>query len=398
MRRITRAGLAAALLAALVWALWPRPVAVDLARVGAGRMEVRLTADGITRVREPHTIAAPIGGTTTRSPVEVGDRVERGGTVVAVIRPGDPGLMDARTRAQAEAAVAEGEAALRLAEARLEQARAALDYARAQAARGEGLARAGTIPQRMLDELRQTLTSAANAAAAAEAERALARASLARAQAQLVGPGAQVQPDAGSDDCCVQILATLTGTVLDVMDRNMRQVAPGTPLLTIGDLADLEVETDLLSADAVRIAPGTRAVVERWGGEGGLAARVRRVEPAAFTRVSALGIEEQRVRVMLDLDAPPAARPGLGDRYRVLINLVVWEGDAVVQVPQGALFRHAGGWAVFRVAEGRVRLVPVTVGQRSAEAAGITAGLAPGDQVVPFPPNTLTDGMRVVAR
>lgn len=361
-------------------------------------MEVRLGADGMTRVREPHTITAPIAGTTTRSPVEVGDPVERGGTVVAIIRPVDPGLMDARTRAQAEAAVAEGEAALRLAEARLEQAHAALDYARTQAERGEGLARAGTIPQRMLDELRQALTSAQNAAGAAEAERALARASLARAQAQLVGPGAQIEPDGEGGACCVQILATLTGTVLDVMDRNARQVAPGTPLLTIGDLADLEIETDLLSADAVRIAPGTRAVVDRWGGAGSLEARVRRVEPAAFTRVSALGIEEQRVRVMLDLLAPPDARPGLGDRFRVLVSLVVWEGDAALQVPQGALFRHAGGWAVFRVVDGRAQLVPVGVGQRSAETAEITAGLAPGDAVVLFPPNTLADGMRVVPR
>jgi HlyD family secretion protein len=398
MGRITLAAVGAALVAALVWALWPQPLAVDLATVAAGRMEVRLGADGMTRVREPHTITAPIAGTTTRSPVEVGDPVERGGTVVAIIRPVDPGLMDARTRAQAEAAVAEGEAALRLAEARLEQAHAALDYARTQAERGEGLARAGTIPQRMLDELRQALTSAQNAAGAAEAERALARASLARAQAQLVGPGAQIEPDGEGGACCVQILATLTGTVLDVMDRNARQVAPGTPLLTIGDLADLEIETDLLSADAVRIAPGTRAVVDRWGGAGSLEARVRRVEPAAFTRVSALGIEEQRVRVMLDLLAPPDARPGLGDRFRVLVSLVVWEGDAALQVPQGALFRHAGGWAVFRVVDGRAQLVPVGVGQRSAETAEITAGLAPGDAVVLFPPNTLADGMRVVPR
>jgi HlyD family secretion protein len=174
-------------------------------------------------------------------------------------------------------------------------------------------------------------------------------------------------------------VAPQTGTVLEVADLSARLVQAGSPLLTIGDLDDLEIEVDLLSSDAVRVPPGARALVDRWGGEGLLEARVRRIEPAAFTRVSALGIEEQRVRLRLDFETPPEDRTGLGDRFRVHVRVVLWEGEDVPQLPQAALFRHGGGWAVFAVSDGRAALTPVEIGQQSggqAEASA-RAGLRP---------------------
>lgn len=397
-RKVMTGAFAAALLAALAWALWPDPVAVDLAPVTRGPMQVTVTAEGITRVREPYAITAPISGVTTRSPVQVGDWVEQGQTVVAVIQPTDPALMDARSRAEAEAAVAEAEAAVQLGEANLQRAQTTVDHARSELERGRNLARAGTIPMRMLEDFEQAATLAAQSLAAARAELDLRLATLARAQAQLIGPGSTALAERAVENCCVQIVAPLTGTVLDVADRNARQVAAGSPLLTIGDVQDLEIEIDLLSADAVRVSPGAMATVERWGGPGVLDARVRRIEPAAFTRISALGIEEQRVRLQLDLLTQPQDRPGLGDRFRVFVRVVVWQGDDLLQVPQSALFRSDGDWAVFRNVDGRAVLTPVTLGRQSQDRTEVVTGLNEGDGVVLYPSHDLSDGGRIVAR
>ena len=386
------------IVALLAWAFRPEPLAVDLAVATRGPMEVTLSAEGVTRVRDPYVITAPISGSTTRAPVQVGDHVTQGETVVAVIQPAAPDLMDARSRAQAEAAIAEAEAAVRVSEANLERAGATLEHARSQYTRGEGLARAGTIAQRMLDDLAAELEQAQQGLASAEAQRRLSLASLERARAQLVGPDALQLPNGVSGECCVQIRAPLTGLVLDVPDRNARQVTAGAPLLTIGDITDLEIEVDLLSTDAVRVATGTPARVTRWGGEGALNAAVRRVEPAAFTRVSALGIEEQRVRVQLDLLSTPDSFAGLGEHYRVHVDLIVWNSDDVLQVPQGALFRQGEGWAVFQNLDGQAQRVAVQPGHRSADAVEVLDGLEDGAQVVLFPPNALVEGARIAAR
>lgn len=332
-------GLGALLLVAmLVWALWPQPMPVDLAPVTRDPMQ------GVTRVREPYAIAAPITGTATRSPLEVGDHVVAGETVVAVIRPADPALMDARSRAQAEAAVA-----LALAETELAHAETQLE-------RGQALAERGTIPRRMLEDL--------------EAAHQTAQ----------------------------QILAPQTGIVLAMTDQSARPVAAGNPLLTIGNLDEMEIELDLLSADAVQVPPGARALVDRWGGEGVLDARPRRIDPAAFTRVSALGIEEQRVRLRLDLQTPPEGRPGLGEGFRVHVRLIVWDAEDALQVPQAALFRQGDGWAVFARDQGRARLVPVRIGRQAGGNAELLDGLTEGQMVVLYPASALAEGSAIVAR
>lgn len=401
MSRIRKAGIGLgglALAGALVWALWPDPAAVDMAHVERGPMQVTLSAEGITRVREPYTITAPITGSITRSPVQVGDRVMRGESVVAVIQPAEPALMDARARLQAEAAVTEAEAAVRLAEANVVRAESDLAHAASQLERNRVLVDRGTVPRRMLEDMEQAHVTATQALSAARSEHDLHNATLARMQAQLLGPSTMQMPLNGADACCVRIVAPQTGTVLDVADPSARLVQAGAPLLSIGDVEDLEIELDLLSADAVRVPPQAQALVERWGGDTVLAAQARRIDPAAFTRVSALGIEEQRVRLRLDILTPPDARMGLGDRFRVFVRLILWEGADIVQVPQAALFRHDGGWAVFRVTEGRAVLTPVQIGRQAGGQAELLGGLDVGAAVVMYPAASLSDGARVVAR
>jgi HlyD family secretion protein len=388
----------AALVAAFAYALWPDPVPVDLAQARAAPMEVTVDAEGMTRVRNPFSVTAPLTGITTRSPVQVGDRVIADDTIVAVIRPAEPAFLDARARRQAEASVTEAEAAVSLAEVNLARAEADLAYAENQLERNRALAGRGVIPQRALEDTEQQRRSAQTAHEAARSELNLHRATLMRMQAQLTGPETSPLLNGEPGECCVQLRAPQSGTVLDVADQSARLVQAGSPLLSIGDLQDLEVEVDLLSSDAVRVVQGAAAYVERWGGSGTISARVRQVDPAAFTRVSALGIEEQRVRLRLDILSPPEERVGLGDRYRVFVRVVIWSGDEVLQIPQSALFRHDEGWAVFRAVEGRAVLTHVDIGQQRPETVQVLSGLEAGDTVVAFPGNRIADGVRIVSR
>ncbi|MFC3087762.1 efflux RND transporter periplasmic adaptor subunit [Tabrizicola soli] len=386
-----------ALVAATVWALWPAPLEVDLGRVATGPMRGTVLAEGVTRVRDPFSVSAPISGTMQRSPVEVGDPVTKGETVLAVIRPAAPVLMDARSRAQAEAAVTEARAALALAETGVTVAAAALSQAESQLARGRALAASGTIPQRSLEELETAQITASQRLAAARSEVDLARASLVRAEAQLIGPTLGA-PEADPGECCLRLTAPHDGVVLTLADPSERPVQAGEPLMTLGDLTELEIVVDLLSSDAVQVAPGMVAEVDRWGGPGTLAATVRRVAPSAVTKISALGIEEQRVRVHLDLTDPPGTRPGLGDGFRVYVRLLLWHEESVLQVPQSALFRHGEGWAVFRLDAGKARLVPVGIGRQVEDSAEVVSGLQAGETVVIFPSSALQDGAAITPR
>jgi HlyD family secretion protein len=396
-RRRILAAMAVAGLAALLWlAFRPQPVPVDLATVTGGPLEVTVEAEGVTRIREVYQVSAPLAGYTARSPVEVGDPVTAFETVVAAIAPATPAFLDARAREEAQAAVTEGEAALRAAQARVAQRVSDLDYATAQHDRAAALAGRGVIPQSNLDDAALRLRVAETALDAARSERKMAEATLARARAALIGPLSSESP--GADDaCCVEITAPASGHVLSIVNRSARLVQPGEPLLEIGEPGDLEIEVDLLSSDAVRIAPGAAAYVERWGGPP-LAARVRRIDPAAFTKVSALGIEEQRVRVYLDFVDQGPELGSLGDSFRVYVRIVVSRGEDVLQVPISSLFRIDDAWAAFRVEGHRARAIPVEIGRRNAAAAEVLAGLSAGDRVVTYPGDRLEDGTPVVVR
>ena len=393
---ISVAAIAAA--GALTWAFWPEPVPVDLATVERGPLEVTVSANGVTRIRDTYLVTAPIAGTTTRSPVEVGDEVVADETVVATIQPASPALLDARARAQAEAAVSEAEAALRHALTNVARAEADLDHAQSQFERTSRLAEQGTIPLRMRDDAALQLRTVETALDAARTDVDRQQATLRRARAQLVGPeGEGGTPAPG--ECCVSIHAPASGSVLSIENVSARLVQAGEPLLTIGRPDELEIEVELLSADAVRIAPGADAHIARWGGPGELDARVRRIEPSAHTRVSALGIEEQRVRVRLDLLTPTEQRPGLGDNFRVFVRVVEWAGEDVMQVPVGALFRHGEDWAVYRKTEDeRAEVVLVEIGRRTALQAQVLSGLEAGDRVVLYPADRIEAGTRVVDR
>ncbi|WP_102224912.1 efflux RND transporter periplasmic adaptor subunit [Acidimangrovimonas sediminis] len=384
----------ALLAAALGWAFWPTPVQVDLAAVTRGPMEVTVAAEGTTQIRQHYDVSAPVAGTLARAPVDVGDRVTKDETLVAVIHPSEPAFLDARARAQALAAVDEARAGLALARARLAEAGTNRAHAETEFARAQALAARGTIPRQMLEDAEAALMSARAAGDAASSAVDQQQASLSRAEALLLSPGGT----GAASGCCVEIRAPASGTVLTLANSSARPVQPGETLMTIGDPADLEIEVDLLSSDAVQVAVGALAHVTRWGGTDALTARVRRIDPTAFTKVSALGIEEQRVHLRLDLVTPRKDRAGLGDAYRVYVRVVLWAGTNVLQVPIGALFRSGEGWAVFRAQRGRAVLTPVTLGHQTETAAQVLAGLAEGDSVVAFPGAALSDGSRIVRR
>jgi len=391
------AGLVAAGLLAglLVVAFRTEPVPVDLATVTRGPMQATVDAEGRTRIRNVYEVSAPVAGTARRSPVKVGDPVVAGETVVAVVEPVAPALLDARSRLQAEAALREAEAAVAVAEAQVNQAEEDLAYARTQFERTRTLVERGVASVTRLEDAIQAVASREAALAAARSQRQAAVSSRDRAAAALVEPGAG---GAGAGECCVPLTAPVSGVVLEVAQISERPVAMGTPLVSVGDPTDLEIVADLLSSDAVRLAPGARATVERWGGPVALEARLRSIDPVAVTKVSALGIEEQRVDAVFDLISPPEARPGLGGGFAVFLRIVEWQADGVLQLPLSALFRQGEGWAVYAVAGNTARLVPVEIGRRNDRMVEVTGGLEEGARVVTHPSDALSDGAPVRVR
>lgn len=382
-----------AVAAGLWWAFRERPIAVETAQATRGPMAVTIEEDGQTRVREIYRISSPITGNVGRSLLDVGDRVKAGATVIATIAPLQPAFMDERSRAEARALADAARAAIGVAEAELAQARAALDLARAELERAQRLASARTISQATLDKARTDVDLKQALATSAEAAVALRRSELASANARLMQPGdrALLEPQ---DRCCVSVTAPIDGTVLGLAVKSEQVIQAGAPLAEIGDPGNLEIVADLLSSDAVSIKPGTKAEIRNWGGEP-LTATVRRIDPAAFTKVSALGIEEQRVNAVID---PDKKEPALGHGFRVRVALQVWRAPDVLQVPVSALFRRGSDWAVFAVENGRAAMRTVTIGHMNNDAAEVLDGIAEGNEVIVFPSDTIADGVLVTAQ
>lgn len=395
-RTLIPLALGAVLVGGLLYtALRSEPVAADLHTVTAAPMRVTIDADGQTRIRDLYEVSAPIAGTALRAPVAVGDPVLRDETVVAQVEPISPSLLDARSRAQAEAAVAEAEAALDVAQSEVLRAQEEARFAATQLERTRTLVDRGVATVTQLETATQTLALAEATLTAATSRVAMSEGTLERAEAALLGP---TGADRATESCCVTLRAPADGVVLAVAQISEHPVQAGAPLLTIGDPQNLEIVADLLSADAVRLAPGTRAIVERWGGPDPLEAVLDRIEPAAETRVSALGIEEQRVNAIFTLNAPPEARAGLGHGFAVFLRVVVWESESSLQVPLGALFRQGADWAVYTVTDGVVATQRVEIGQRGQRTAEILSGLSAGDQIVTHPSDAITDGVLIVDR
>ncbi len=387
----------AAVAALLAFLFAPVPIPVDFADVTRGGMVVTVDDEGETRVKEIYVVSAPVGGLLQRIERHAGDAVIAGETVVASIRPTDPTFLDARSRGQAEAAVRAAEAATALAEAAVAQAEAELEFARSDYERAERLSQRQTISQRELE--RAVLDVKIREAALATAQAALRVQSfeLETARARLISPGQALSRTDGA--CCVELRAPVSGRVLRVLHESESVVAAGTPLVEIGDPSDLEIVVDLLSAESVKIVQGAAVRIEEWGGGIMLNGEVRRVEPSATTKVSALGIEEQRVNVIIDFTDPPAARAALGHGFRVQAHIVVSRADDVVKVQLGALFRQGSDWAVFVAADdGRARIRKVTVGQRNSAEGEIVDGLREGERIVLHPSDRIADGVRIAER
>ena len=393
---LTALGLAA-VAGALVWAFAPRPTPVDVAVAATGRFEAVIAEDGKTRVRDRYTVSAPLAGRLTRIALKEGDTVAAG-AAVAHLDPLLPPMTDDRTASELGIRVQSAEAVLAGAAADADRARVALQQTRTVLARSEQLAAGRYISALQLDSDRLAVSAAERALSAAQEHRHAAQHGLDEARAAL-----RNLQDEGGAESGFTVRTPVAGRVLRVLQPSAGTVALGTPLLEIGDVRDLEIEAELLTVDAVHVGPDTPVRIGRWGGEGPLQGRVRRVEPAAFTKVSALGVEEQRVMVRIDITSPPTQWTGLGDGYRVGVELVTDVHEGVLLVPVSAVFPPAGAapgkaMAVFAVREDRARLTPVTVAARNSQWAWIQSGLKAGDRVIQYPAATLRDGLRVRAR
>ena len=388
-----RVGMALGLMAAvagIAWFLMPRPITVETAVVNKGRFVATVDEDGKTRIRERYVVAAPLAGRLTRVRLKAGDTVAADDVVASIMPPPAP-LLDPRSRREAEerlgtaeAALARSKATVERAQAQADQAKTDLDRARTLAAQGASTVQAqerAELAQRVAD---RDLRAAEFQDHAANHEVDQAKALLARYQE---GADAPIER--------WNITAPVSGVVLRVVQESETAVQSGAPLLEIGDPRDLEIVTDVLSVDAVEIRPGAEVAIEHWGGPGVLSGRVRRIEPAAFTKISTLGVEEQRVNVLIDVLSPREQWAGLGDGFQLDTRITVFTKDDIDVIPAGALFRRGDSWSVYVVEDGRARLRAVDLVRRSGRSAAVSKGLAPGDRVVVYPSDQISPGVRV---
>jgi HlyD family secretion protein len=381
---------AAGLIVLIVIGLWPRPVPVETAAVTRGALAVTVDEEGMTRVRNRYVVSAPVSGQLRRIDWKAGAAVEAGKTVLATLETAGADFLDARGQAQAEARVRAAAASRDAVLAQRDRAAATARTYGTELERATRLHQGAVISIQELDTVQMRAETAAQDARAAEFALQVAEFELQQARALLVrgGPGKlNAEP--------LVITAPVSGRILRVMQESARVVPAGFALMEIGDPADLEVRIEVLSRDGVLIQPGAPVVLEQWGGPEPLKARVRYVEPSAFTRISALGVEEQRVYVIADFADPYEARPTLGDNFRVEARIVVWEHPAALRAPAGALFQRGGAWRAFVLNGGRARLLTVMTGRSNGIETEVIDGLAEGDRVILYPGDKVADGTRV---
>jgi HlyD family secretion protein len=369
------------LVALIVAGLWPKPLPVETATAAVGTLRATVNEEGKTRIKQRYVIAAPVTGQLRRILFKAGAEVKAGETVLAVLDPSAPTLLDARTRTTAQA---RRDTAL----ANLEKAQATHNFTASELKRFEKLFANNTVSV-------QELELAQMREAAAAKEQAAAESALRQAEAELAEFGLNRDPDTNSVCAPQEIKAPASGRVLRVFEENARPVTAGTPLLEIGDPADLEVVVEVLSRDGAAIPPGAKVEFEQWGGGTPLLGRVRLVEPSAFTKVSALGVEEQRVNVIADLLTLPEERRNVGDHFRVEAKIIVWEATNALKVPAGTLFRQGDQWATFVISNGCARLRQIQAGQSSGTETQVLGGLQAGEQVILYPGSRVRHGQRV---
>lgn len=392
-----RAGLAVLAGVALYLTFRPLPVPVDLAHVERGPLQVTVNDDGETRVREVYVVSAPLPGRVLRFQGDVGDPVTAGETVLAYIVPTSPAFLDVRTRSQLDASLEAAEAARDLAAAEIGRTEAEMVFARTELRRSEELAAEGTISVAALDRARKEARAADAGLQTARAALEVREHELVTARAALISP---LQPASSALEhrSGLPVRAPVSGSILRIFHESEGVIPAGTTLAEIGDPTDLEVVVDLLSADAVLVSAGDEVRIERWGGERPINGVVRRVEPYGITKISALGIEEQRVNVIIDLTDPIENWRRLGHGYKVEAQIVRWHEDDVLQVPTAALFRRGAAWATFVVRDGRAQISPVEVGATNGRMAQVLAGLHLNEVVVLYPSDRVTEGSLVEPR
>lgn len=397
---------AVAVVGLLTMWLRPAPARVDVASTQRGPMTVTVDGEGKTRVRDRYVVASPVGGQLRRITLKRGDAVQRG-QLIAQIDPLPLPPLDSRQRAEAIARVNAAEDAKREVDRMIERSKAVYDQARRDCDRCEFLARSGDISRQELEKAQTAVATSFREYEAARSRAETAAHEVEIASAALLAATQSQKPVAAA----VKVQAPTAGRVLRVIEESERVVAAGAPLVELSNPSKLELVIELLSTDAVKVSPGARVLIEGWGGDEPLEARVRLIEPSAFTKISALGIEEQRVNVVADLVTPSDE---LGDGYRIEGRIVVWQADDVLKVPISSLFRHGEGWGLFVVEhgeaglskveagqrltvvqEGEARLREVEVGQRTSFEAEIRKGLEVGERVIVHPSNQITDGTRV---
>ncbi len=386
-RRFIPHAIACALVLAIVAALMPKPIEVETAQVTTGPLTVSVLEEGKTRIRHRYMISSPIVGWLNRVELRAGARIEAGKTVLATLAPEPSNFLNPRAQAEGEARVKAIEAMRMQRETQIERAKAALDLAGKEMARAKELKQSGAIATKDWDAaesqvniLTRELHMAEFALRTVEFEFAQAQAAVMQAQSPTPE---KIEP--------LKILAPVDGFVLNVVEESARVVAPGTPIMEVGDPRDLEAEIELLSSDAAGVRAGAEVSIEQWGGDLPLRGRVTVVEPGGYTKISSLGVEEQRVKVRVDFLDPLPAGYTIGDRYRVEARIVTWRGESVLQVPAGALFRRGGDWMAFVIEGGRARLTKVEVAHLNGDAGEVLGGLRAGQVVVVHPPDVLAD-------
>jgi HlyD family secretion protein len=393
-RRYLPYAIGAALLLLLIKAVSPTPVAVETGVITRGPLTVTVLEEGKTRIRHRYLITPPVAGYLNRVPLRAGDRIEAGQTVLATIQPQPASFLDPRARAEAEARVKASEAARMQRETQIERARAALDLAQKELVRAKELKKSGAIATKEWDTaenqvsiLTRELNTSQFALQVAEFELAQSKAALNQVQTPLTE---NIDP--------LKIIAPVDGYVLNVHEESARMIMAGTQIMEVGDATDLEAEIELLSSDAVGVRPGADVSIEQWGGEAPLRGKVTVVEPGGYTKVSALGVEEQRVKVRVNFVDPLPPGTLLGDRFRVEARIVTWHGDNVLQTPTGALFRRGGDWMAFLFDGGKARQTKVEIAHNNGVAAEVRGGVTEGQRIILHAPDAVVDGAKVKPR
>ncbi|MGB9116573.1 efflux RND transporter periplasmic adaptor subunit [Bradyrhizobium sp.] len=379
--------------ALIAWAVMPGQIPVELAAVTKGTFVASVDEDGKTRVRERYVVAAPLAGRLDRIRFEVGDQIQVDDTV-ATIMPSPAPLIDPRTRREIEERLGAAGATLERTRASVERALALSDQAKIDLARARTLVERGASTVQALERADLAMRVADRDQRAAEFQKHAAEHDLNQTRALLARyrDGPDGSPEGWN------VTAPVGGVVLKVAQESETIVQPGTPLIDIGDPRDLEIVVDVLSTDAVEIRPGAEVAIEHWGGQGELSGRVRRVEPAAFTKVSTLGVEEQRVNVLVDVLSPAERWTGLGDGYQVDARISVFIQEDATIIPSGALFRHGDSWNVYIVKDGRAQIREIKMLRRSGRFAAVAAGLTAGEFVIVYPSDRVASGVRVELR